>query len=128
MHKFQTDVLVEEVLKVPCLAGGAGFCVKEDGLEVGGGSNVLGFRNSSRPISCSKVFLNSLDTCCHNPSSKENHFSGGIQPWRICLSVLILKLELGLRNSDNGCSHATLIDYLNKNLECRKTQSIRNHR
>ena len=96
---------MEGVRKVPCLAGGAGGCVKEDGLEVGGGSNVLGFRNSSRPISCSKVFLNSLDTCCHNPSSKDSHVSEEIQAWGICLSQVTLMKDV---------VQATLLDYLKR--------------
>ena len=63
---------MEELGNAPCLAGAGGAFASEveAGIEVGGGSYEVGFRSSSKPISCSRVALNSLETCCQRPVRK----------------------------------------------------------
>jgi len=48
---------------LPSLNGMVGCWKGESGVDVGAW---LGLLSSSKPISCSKVLLNSLDTCCRN--------------------------------------------------------------
>ena len=63
---------MKELGNAPCLAGAGGAFASEveAGIEVGGESYEVGFRSSSKPISCSRVALNSLETCCQRPVRK----------------------------------------------------------